>query len=72
MLFKKRKPLTCICGSEHVITEQAYANVVLLLCVECKTRNYISQREYEHQFDDWLNLKMSKLRTISKLHQQKN
>ena len=72
MLYSKNKPLTCICGSEHVLFEQAYSNVVLMLCIDCKTRNYINQKDYEKQFDDWLNQKISKIKTISNFHKQKN
>lgn len=72
MLYSKRKPLSCVCGSQHTEAINPFDEVVLLICIDCGTRNYLSKKNYCDEFEEWLNQKISKLRTQSKLSNQKN
>jgi hypothetical protein len=71
-MYKKNKPLTCICGAENLEVFNENENFVMLFCFECSTRNYLNKAEYYKQFDQWLSLKIEKLRLISSTNKNNN
>jgi hypothetical protein len=72
MLFKKIKPLSCVCGSENTEILHQINNDVFMFCVQCGTQKTISKQEYLDEFDEWLSFQISKCETIVKLHKNKN
>jgi hypothetical protein len=71
-MYKKEKPLTCICGAENLEIFNENENFVMLYCFECSTRNYLNKQEYYKQFDDWLNQKILKLKLINDTNKNVN
>lgn len=71
-MYKKKKPLTCICGAENLEVFNQSENYVMLYCFECSTRNYLNKSEYYKEFDEWLNLKLLKMKLISNTNKNQN
>jgi hypothetical protein len=72
MLYQKRKPLSCVCGSQHTEALNPYEDIVCLYCIDCGTRNYLTKNKYCDEFELWLDLKISKFSAINKLFNTKN